>query len=63
MLENLKQLQERHLLVKFQWIPSHSRVQGNEKADNNAKASLNSDKIQPLKFTLSDMYNSVNVQS
>ena len=58
----LEQLQERRCSIIFQWIPSHSGIKGNERADSVAKASLHIDNIEPLMISLSDMYNLANTQ-
>ena len=54
-LKVLKTLQEKHINVILQWIPSHIGVPGNEKVDNIAKSALHKNTIEDLKVSLPDV--------
>ena len=56
----LKNLQEKHITVTLQWIPSHTGIIGNEKADQIAKEALHKNTIAELKPSLQDTLNHIN---
>ena len=61
-LKVLKTLQEKHINVILQWIPSHIGVPGNEKVDNIAKSALHKNTIEDLKVSLPDILNHIDTR-
>ena len=56
-LHVLRQLFEQNYDITLQWIPSHVGLQGNEKADENAKQAIQLPHITPLSPCYKDVLN------